>query len=124
MTAVPWHMKVRTLLPNFLRINTGTKTKPNCLIGSAAVRHSLKQLKDATENTITLDHLEPLHVYGWLLDDDEKEWVSDITAKVLARADKTSTAGGSSKRASSSVATPKAASADVADAMSMLSSRK
>lgn len=86
----------------------------------------LKQLKGSTGATLSLDALEPLHIHGWLLDDDDddKEWVSDITAKVLARADKTSMASGSSKAGASSAAKPKAASTDVAGAMSMFSSRK
>lgn len=108
----------------FLRTNSGNNTKPVWLVGAAALQHILKQLKGSTEATLTLGALEPLHIYGWLLDDDDKEWVTDITAKVLARAGKTSKASGSSKAGASAAAKPKAASTDVADAMSMLSSRK
>lgn len=124
MSAVAWHMKIRTLLPNFLRVNSGPKSMPQWLVGSAALQHILKQLKGATEDTITLDALEPFHIYGWLLEEDDKEWVSDIFAKVLARTDKKSKASSSSSAAGPGAAKAKAGSKDVADAMNMFSSRR
>lgn len=121
MSAIPWHMKIRTLLPNFYRVNTGTAAKPKTVVGAQAVQHTLEQLRSSDAAALKLDALEPLHIYGWLLEDDDSEWVVDTTAKVIAKADKKSS---SSKGSSAAAPKANAGCADVADAMSMFSSRK
>ena len=82
-SSTPFLAKVRTRLQFFCRVPDAANP-PNWLSGHAAVRQLFDAASGKTDS-ITMEELEPLQVYGWLLDADQQEKVTDMVTAALAR---------------------------------------
>jgi hypothetical protein len=66
---------------------TATGPDGEALKGQPAIQHLFDVAKGKDEGLVTLEELEPLHTYGFLLGARTQEEIKSLTAKVLAKVD-------------------------------------